>query len=446
MAAWASVVLPSIAIGGCLLLKDGNEGEEYVCHEEHHQHFYGASPKDFGGNSTLGFGGFPFNPGPGNGGGTSKPGDLVYEGPKYEGPNVANYREQPNFVKDYFRNLKTNFPTNDDDNNCGYVSAAMLLSYYDTCWNSSIVPDVFNNSNKTELNSLSDTFFDAPGVKDYNLQVWTGNYPQKRDEPAETASESVKKEYRDYVYGAYSLYIERMTGSAVKNNYIIPHLYKIALNKGIIRFNDHTPSYDYKSIIPTIDFEGLSTVLSAYFEEIDELKNNKMIFDYVDLDSVGTFSTEAEKYAAVRQAAIEKLKNGQPIIYGGDLKNDKGKKGNGHIAIAYEYDEANDAIYGHIGWKGLANTRVNFDEAFFDFNGFAFFTISDDLRASANNYRFKVGSDEYESFALSSHVHSFSKPIAFGNITKHALQCSCGQVQYEKHTFPLIEKCKICGR
>lgn len=445
IASWAAAVLPSIVIGSSLFSRKASESKE-ITHEHRHcedEYLCGASPIDLGGISPLGIGDFPFNPGPGN----TNPGDLFYEGPKYEGPNVANYHDQPVFVKDYFRNLKANFPTNDDDNNCGYVSAAMLLSYYDTCWNSSIVPDVFNNNNMTELDCLDDTDYQAPGVKDYNVQVWVGNYPTPMPDPGEFASEEKKSEYQNYTYAAYSLYMERMTSPTVTNKYIIPHLYKIAKDLNIIQFRDYSdPNYNWKKIIPLIDFERLGLVLSEYFGEIDELSNDKMTFNYVDLDRIGDFSTKEEKLAALRQAAIVRLKNGQPLIFGGDLRNGIGQKGSGHIAVAYEYDEVNDIIYGHIGWKGDVNTRVNFDEAFFEFNGFAYLTIADDLRASPNNHRFKIGNDYYESFALSSHVHSFEKPIHYGNMIVHALQCSCGEVQYERHTFPLVAKCRVCGR
>lgn len=89
----------------------------------------------------------------------------------YDGPNMVPYYEQPEFVKDYFSNLTTNYPTN-NVGNCGYVAAAMLLSYYDTYWNPNFIPDQYNNSNLTELDSLDDKTFDSPGVNDIHEDLW----------------------------------------------------------------------------------------------------------------------------------------------------------------------------------------------------------------------------------------------------------------------------------
>ncbi|MBO7120907.1 MAG: hypothetical protein J6V79_00750 [Bacilli bacterium] len=450
IASWAAVVLPSIVIGSSLFSRKASEGKE-ITHEHHHcedEYLCGASPIDFGGNTPLGIGDFPFNPGPGNGGGNTKPGDLVYEGPKYEGPNLANYHEQPVFVKEYFGNLRNNFPTNDDDNNCGYVAAAMLLSYYDTCWNSSFVPDVFNDD-VAELDAIDDSFYESPGVKDYNLRVWTNNYADgPKDEPilVENASEEErrtyeekKQEYEDWTYGAYELYMERMMSPTVRDLYIIPHLYTIAHQLGIVQYRGEASSgnYDWHRIMPRINLYNLGLVLSKYFENISEL-TGKVEIRRACLDDYEQDLTDSQKRQKLREDAVERLRQGQPIIYSGDLANSN----DGHIGVAYAYDEENDSIIGHIGWKGGARYKTNFDVAFSRFNEFSYLVISDDLRVSENNYRYKVGDMLFESFDLPSHVHNFDKAIHYGYFLKHALQCTCGEVQYELHS--LVGRCK-CG-
>ena len=84
-------------------------------------------------------------------------------------------RKRP-FAAEYFANLTEHFPTN-NANNCGYVAAAMLLSYYDTYWNGSIIPNWFNNPMASRVH-LDDSHYSSPGVNDFYAPVWTERNPR----------------------------------------------------------------------------------------------------------------------------------------------------------------------------------------------------------------------------------------------------------------------------
>ena len=180
-----------------------------------------------------------------------------------------------------------------------------------------------------------------------------------------------------------------------------------------------------------------NALVEVYRTAIEKHAKNRLIGKAL-IDDYEQDLTDSEKRQKLREDAVERLEQGQPILYSGDLVNNNG----GHIGVAYAYDEENDNIIGHIGWKGGARSKTNFDVAFSRFNEFSYLVISDDLRVSENNYRYKIGDMLFESFDLPSHVHAFDKAIHYGYALKHALQCTCGEVQYEFHS--LVGRCK-CG-
>lgn len=447
IAAWCTVILPSVAIGGCLLSHGHKEPmiASFKDNQSHNYHLCGAAPSELGEGlpaGTLG-GGFPvIPPGP------WYPGDEppVNNGPIYEGPNLSNYHEQPGFVKDYFKYLMNNFPTNGQDGNCGYVGAAMLLSYYDTCWNSSFVPDIFNGD-VVELDSIDDPFYESPGVKDYAQKVWIGNYAEgPMDEPDDEAPIEEKQAYENWTYGAFSLYIERMTGPAIKDCYIIPHLYTIAHQLGIIQFRGEAINgdYDWHKIMPLINLYDLGRVLNVYFAENG--LSTGVEYKIKSLDDLQDYANDEERRNALRQEMIERLKRGQPLLVSGSLRNyddPQNPKGDLHIALAYEYDETHDRIYGHTGWKGPARSRANFNSTFFEIDEYAYLNIKDTVRVTENNYRYRIGDTYLESFDFPSHIHNYDKAIDYGFVLKHALQCTCGDVHYELHTLGRV--CNKCG-
>ena len=325
----------------------------------------------------------------------------------YDGPNMVPYYDQPEFVKDYFSNLTTNRPRN-NVGNCGYVAAAMLLSYYDTYWNPDFIPDQYNNQDMTELDSLGDKVFDSPGVNDiYEVRYGDSN-SDKLD------------------------YLNRML--ARQDESFVALLYQKAIDVGTLK--------------PSVD-AGTGTFISSivqfvnlYISENETLAGKAVLkFEaFYDMEE----SDSDEQHKLLRNRAISRLKKGQPLIFGGDLR-----KGGGHICIAYAYDEVNDQIIIHTGWPGRENNRHVSTSDFLRFNDFAYLDVFSSLRSVPDNKRFKVGNEAYSCHDLDSFVHK-EIAVAYQDEDFHALQCSCGKTKYEKHDFVSIgsgtKKCSKCGK
>lgn len=359
----------------------------------------------------------------------SLPSELLYHG-----ENMASYCEQPLFVKDYFRNMTVEFPTNDDDRNCGYVAFSMLLSYYDTYWNSGFIDDKYNTSTKAHLDSLTDTSFVSPGVKEHNIQVWSASHPEPT-EPGPGATEEEKTRYNNTLRSFFNNYLEKMLNAEYVNQYLMSYLYSIGMEAGVLAYHTHP--------IPTISLEGLKAISDIYVKRIESFYHTDPFEEcFVEFchslfysDKYLNYQTEDEKREAVRNDIVEKVRQGQPLILIGDLRKEDGSVGGRHLVIAYEYDEQNDIIYGHMGGKAAGRSRVNLDNAFYNIDGYGYFDISSYVRYSQSNPRFEVNGVDHDACDLSSHVHRYNERFHYGNPTMHAVQCSCGHIRYATHAF-----------
>ena len=346
---------------------------------------------------------------------------------KYTGPNQLHYYEQPEFVKDYFKNLTTNYPRNKYEQNCSYVAATMLLSYYDTYWNPNFIPDQYNNTDLTVLDSLSDKEFDSPGVKDIYEEVWNDCDPM--DAPKDSSPDDYKKKYYDH----YRDYINRMLEH--KNESFVAYLYDKAIETGGLRPEVFPVPLAYLNVIQTI--------VNKYFSENPKLAG-KVTMNYVnyrDLDG----STFEEKQERIVQLGAERLKKGQPIIFSGMLSS-----GFEHSSLAYDYDEHGRASFMvHLGWKDEATNYFKAYYRYRDIREFCYLDVSPELQTIPNNPRFQVNGTAYSCHDLSSFIHK-EKAICYEDETYHAIQSSDRDLRYEKHDFVYIssdtKRCTICGK
>lgn len=346
----------------------------------------------------------------------------------YNGPNVVPYYEQPEFVKDYFRNLQTNFPTN-NVGNCGYVAAAMLLSYYDTYWNPNFIPDQYNNSNLTELDSLNDKTFDSPGVNDIHEDLWVNYQPMTA--PDENSPEWYKKQYRENEKAAYRDYLDRML--ARQDESFVALLYQKAIEAGVYD-TDQKPD-------PGTNDKGMETFINYYLSKNEALagKVSAQLKTFTDMDG----PDETMQRNNFMDLAISKIEAGQPIIFIGKLIT-----GGYHASIAYDYN-VEDGFIIHLGSKLEGHSMQKWWNYYLHFDGFISLEISTELHTIPNNRRFRVDSSEYSCHDLGAFVHK-EVPVSYQDEDFHALLCSCGKVKYEKHSFVNItndtKKCTICGK
>ena len=80
------------------------------------------------------------------------------------------------FLNYYFTNLIKNFGEN-PENYCNFVATGMVLSYYDTYWNDTLIPENYEISEQLTQNSLSylDTITQSPGVQENYTYILNGD-------------------------------------------------------------------------------------------------------------------------------------------------------------------------------------------------------------------------------------------------------------------------------
>ncbi len=439
--AWAAFMLPFLAIGASLVSKSTKA--TLIVDECHHNHEHLCGDPGYG-NSINVYQDHPFVP-------TMLPPDqrgLTYQGQTpsmlpqatpYTGRDqYRGYYEQPYFVKDYYANLTVNLPTN-NVGNCGYTALVMLLSYYDIYWYEKFILDQYNSPFPEYLDSYDDTSFSSPGVNDFFYTPWKDD----EDKPKEGSNEERR---------AFEEYLEAMRSPNHVADNLISLLYDFAVPTKIYDF-DKEPK-------PLTDIDSMARLANEYYLPYVGIERNDAELIPVGLrDFSYLTSDEKEQSQLLREAAIERLLNGQPLMFGGDLRresggledpNGKDAKSNGHIAIAYAYNKQTDEIIGHMGWKGVPDsTVVNFDETFETFNGFAYMEVKDHLEYVQSRCCFDVNGTPARPTDLASHVHKYNT-YAYEDESFHVLKCICGDVKYERHTFvPYFNKklvCTVCNK
>ncbi len=232
------------------------------------------------------------------------------------------------YIKTYFNNLHTNIGNNYKES-CGYVAAAMLLSYYDTILSDKIVPREFE---KNTISYNNPDFSESPGSKFYQFPFDPG-----------------EMNYKDYV---------RVINKA-KNTYLHEMLLSIALNKNLNDEPDDDESTDFdfassvKDIEKTIKYY-LRKVAGVKGSEYDiHIKNNAREMQKALM--LGTHAKLTAYSNEIRKYAIKRVKKGYPVLLG--IHNGV----EGHAVIAYDYDKKQDKLYCHFGYQSeTANNRKDF--------------------------------------------------------------------------------------
>ena len=227
--------------------------------------------------------------------------DGLYDPKIYD--KYVSAQNEDLFLKDYyspryFDELNNNFGNN-TKGSCGYVATGMLLSFWDTYWDDSIIEE--NYDVRTKLSkSYIDFPVEAPGVA---------------PEPFSIAYADDETYYQN-IFNTQEQYFQFLLMSMGNDLY--------GIEQG-----------DY----------GLasSNMLALFKHYLFEYRN----FSKNDVEITSTSLN-------VRNKAIRLIKQGIPVIL--FIQRD----GGAHAVIAYDYDEATDNIYCHFGW-GANTTHVTFE-------------------------------------------------------------------------------------
>ena len=237
--------------------------------------------------------------------------------------NYGNDQEDifiTNYSTVYFSNLNKNFGVN-SHGTCSYVSLAMLLSFYDSYWNDSYIEEDFEQ----------DSYYEAPT----HLPGAMFNPSFDTESPGIISEEF--EDVTNYTLNEYKLFIEDTTETYFQS-YLISLAYEMfdnycfetANSYGMTLYEQtHLLSY---YLVYQRNITSLEAVVSSYNNNEPNF-NDEIIGDILD---------------------------GVPL-----LLNIYSPTFGYHSVIAYDYDEIDDEIYVHAGWKnsdGVALTHISLSQ------------------------------------------------------------------------------------
>lgn len=206
----------------------------------------------------------------------------------------------------YFSNLKKNYGYN-VKGSCTYIAFDMLLSFYDTYWDDTFIPENY------DMNTILSS-------ENFNLDVVNS-----------VESPATYGEERSLVYG-----------KTTQEYYNIVEQYS--------NFYHHLKLIEIgKQIFGQYKFEDSSNPCGLYRSELLELADY-YLYDVLGKDeSQVKIVTNSDLNMSVKDFMIYMIKQGIPV----ELR--AGKTGGGHAMVAYDYDSITDTIYVHPGWRGYSD-------------------------------------------------------------------------------------------
>lgn len=208
------------------------------------------------------------------------------------------------FIDDYFSNYYfinsvENYGRN-EKGSCTQLALAQLLSFLDTYWDDSFVPDQYEK--KSLLNSDEfDYGTNAPGIYRESKEL-VGNLSTY-----------------DYYWNVVDKY---------SDSYF--HLLLIKIGYGQFGYYDFD---DFSNACALSDGE-INNIADYYLYTYLGKAKTDVSISYSNKSSIGN-----------RNYIIENVKNGIPVLARAKISI------GGHAMVAYDYDENNDEIYFHAGWE-----------------------------------------------------------------------------------------------
>lgn len=266
----------------------------------------------------------------------------------------------------YFSNLRSNFGTN-RFGTCAFVAMGMLLSFYDTYWDDSIVPSAYE-AVATSAGDPVNGSIDSPGSCD-------------------------------------SLPIIGNSNASYYLNTIVPQNDGVYLDMKLMTLaSDYQVAFNADTSETGLDYSGMYSLFQYYLYTYRGFSPYELGF----IAETGTGAGQARS-ESVRDFAIEKVSEGIPVLLsvGTDYASTTGR----HAVIAYDYDEDNDLLYCHMGW-GPKATHVTIESFGYTSYNSAFSLAVRTQHSHTDNYK-KVISG----YCLSSHCAcEFAAPYDIRNV------------------------------
>ena len=304
------------------------------------------------------------------------------------------------YATHYFNNLSTNYGNN-YIGSCSYVSLAMLLSYYDSYWDDSIIgnndnyqiydePSVF--STITSLSSIS-----SPGIKN-------DGYLNANKLNAINAAKPSNEQQSELSFTQYYEVVE-------DNSYNHFHLKLIELG----RVSKICEIYEFFNINPYgLGRIGRQNLIEHYLYTYRNFESENIWYECV--------TTNVEEYI------IDNVSQGVPVLMAVAYAD-----GGGHAFIVYDYDPNTGKLYGHMGW-GSNLTHIDISSMGYLYIKNAATIKINTNHSHSNNYKDSYGNTYCSCYfpVHPEHVHSYAQY----NSVSHQYTCGCvANTPYANHRF-----------
>lgn len=313
-----------------------------------------------------------------------------------------------NFATYYFNSLNFNYGLN-EIGSCGYIALQMLLSYYDTYWDDTIILDSYDKNEIVSSLNLAD-ITESPGtVSEASFLAGHSSY--------------TNQEYYRLILDEYMSFF---------------HFYLINIATTHFHYCDFSEDVEY----PCASYsDEIFDVLSYYLYECRGFAQAEVEIKYED---------DPEK---VRDFVIDNVLNGTPVWVSAssslpDVKN--------HALVVYDYNESDDELLAHMGNRVMYeyNEHMILNTTYYDQLNAAIALDFDTNHVCSNNYQY--GDEELESYCSCyfgihpEHEHTYE---SFRNINKlsHYGYCHCGHQQSQAHIVSDSAaalgnaRCLLCG-
>ena len=323
------------------------------------------------------------------------------------------------FLQHYFSNLNTNLSCN-EASTCGYVAVGMLLSYFDTYWDDDIVPEEYEVT--ASIDALNDYVYNSPGAGGLRHSNSGCSYVYDPNNPNDFILHMANAHSQDIL--------------------------QAALFDCRIDILESYGSIDLRSIAADVAEDVANEFLSQYSSSNTIYTSSH----YTELFGVTNTNTLQSTSTTVRNRIIENVKKNIPVaVYYGSTTDWNQR----HVAIAYDYDEANDMLYLHLGYQGrdahcsevalgIFRNSSSTNVTKYYYGDLTFF-----LQYShnhSNNFVLGTGGSVC-SCQLGDHEHSYS--YANYSASYHRTSCYCGYSALESHSYKLSGTkyvCRYCQR
>ena len=312
--------------------------------------------------------------------------------------NITVYH---NYLTSYYDNLTYNFGMN-YKGSCGYVGIGMLLSYYDTFLDDSIIPEQY----------------------DIVSNGYDGNMILRRNSPGIFRDAIIDPNTDSGIYGYllsaadYYSYVNANSSFSLHSKLIM-----LGAQYGYYNFsNNDSPA--------STNFYIRLNIINKYFEDVLGFDSDDYSLEYL------SYTNSSNQSDDVREFAISKVQNNQPVLL--SIGGDNG----GHVVVAYDYDEETDKLYCHFGW-GANKTHVTIESEGFCLYKSALVINFTRTHTHTNNYGVTKISNNipttnyycFESSNLTIVNHSYIyNYIPYSGLV-HRAYCKCGEYKSEMHNM-----------